>query len=285
MIHTPPLTANCNTLSCKSLTSVQNSPIINCIFLVILILLLPTAASAQDKCSSVGNNPEWTSGLKQLSETMQANDWKTAKQQAKSLSLICPNAPVLNYMRGKIAEQLGDKQDALLYFQKASEGTYTFAVEPDTAKKIWYARYENEHPERTAEALELNTEAMSALEAENKRLKQDLEYEEKYFTNPKTMMWVGTGLGAGGLAIIGTGIALLLTSGSSDITPSPNGYKVDDNSMHATGWIATGLGAGLLITGAVLAGFYGYKYKKSISKNTDITLNFSPTEFHFNMTF
>lgn len=283
-IHSP-LTKQSKSGTPKRLSAQRNAIIYTiCNACALLLFLLPAIASAQDRCNTIGNDPEWAAGLQQLVETMQADDMVKAKEQSKALVAICPNAPTLNYLQGKIAESLGEKNDALYFYQKASENTYNFAVEPDNAKKIWYARYENEHPERTADALASNNESYTALEDQNERLKETLAQKEKFFANPKTLMWVGTGLGAGGLAFIGAGVGLLCNSHSSDITPSSNGYKVDDNATHATGWILAGMGGSLLITGAVLAGIYGYKYRLSL-KNKDIVLNISPNGFQFNMTF
>ena len=264
---------------------------IGTLLVALLLLLLPLTATAQDQCATIGSDPEWAAGLKQLLDTMQANDWQTAKQQAKSLSLICPNAPVLNYLRGKIAEQLDEKQEALYYFQNASESTYTFAVDPDTAKKIWYARYENEHPERTASALAIKAETTNTLEAEIASLKEtnaNLKYEllDINVQNAKTLMWTGVGIGAGGLALTGTGIALIFISQSSKIKRDPNkGYEVSNNPVYATGWGLAGLGAGLLVTGAVLTGIYGYKYQKFKTQHNDISFGISPTSIRFSMTF
>ena len=55
---------------------------------------------------------------------MQNNDMQSAKLQAKALAEICPNAPTLNYLQGKISEALDEKTDALYFYQKASENTY-----------------------------------------------------------------------------------------------------------------------------------------------------------------
>lgn len=291
MTHAPFPATNQRTISFESITVSHHSAIIKCILLAVLLFALPTAASAQDKCATIGSDPEWAAGLKQIVDTMQAEDWQTAKQQAKSLSLICPHAPVLNYLRGKIAEQLGEKQDALYFFQNASESTYTFAVDPETAKKIWYARYENEHPERTASAIELKNETTNALEAEIASLKEtnaNLEYERLDINvqNAKTLMWTGVGIGAGGLALTGTGIALIFISQSSKIKRDPNkGYEVSNNPVYATGWGLAGLGAGLLVTGAVLTGIYGYKYQKFKAQHNDISFGISPTSIRFSMTF
>lgn len=254
------------------------------LLVALLLLLLPFTANAQDRCTSIGNDPEWISGMQNLINTMQANDMRNARLQAKTLASICPNAPTLNYLQGKIAESLGEKEEALFYYQKASENTYTFAIDPDNAKKIWYARYESEHPERTADAVSSQNESYAALEAENAALKDALSHHEFFTTDPKTLMWVGTGLGAGGLVLTGAGLGMALSSDSSILTASTHGYKVDVNPINAMGWVVTGLGAGLLITGAVLAGIYGYEYNRSL-QNKDISLNISPTGFYFNMTF
>ena len=282
MTHTPFPATNQRTITFESITVSHHSAIIKCILLAVLLFALPTAASAQDKCATIGSDPEWAAGLKQIVDTMQAEDWQTAKQQAKSLSLVCPHAPVLNYLRGKIAEQLGEKQDALYFFQNASESTYTFAVDPETAKKIWYARYENEHPERTASAIELKNETTNALEAEIAELKKANANAED---NIKTLMWTGVGIGSGGLALTGAGIALIFISHPSKIEQTAKGYNVSNDPLYAVGWGLTGLGAGLLVTGAVLTGIYGYKYQKFKAQHNDISFGISPTSIRFNMTF
>lgn len=282
MTHTSFPAPNQRTITFESITVAPHSAIIKCIFLAVLIFVLPTAASAQDKCATIGSDPEWAAGLKQIVDTMQAEDWQTAKQQAKALSLICPSAPTLNYLRGRIAEQLNEKQEALYYFQNASESTYTFAVDPDTAKKIWYARYESEHPERTASALALKDETTSALETEIAELKKANANAED---NIKTLMWTGVGIGAGGLALTGAGIALIFISHPSKIEQTAKGYNVSNDPLYAVGWGLTGLGAGLLVTGAVLTGIYGYKYQKFKAQHNDISFGISPTSIRFSMTF
>ncbi|MBQ1926854.1 MAG: hypothetical protein II180_12140 [Proteobacteria bacterium] len=283
-IHSP-LTKQSKSGTPKRLSIPRNAIIYTiCNACALILFLLPAIANAQDRCNNIGNDPEWAAGLKQLVETMQADDMVKAKEQSKALVAICPNAPTLNYLQGKIAEALGEKNDALYFYQKASENTYTFAVDPANAKKIWYARYENEYPERTADAVSSKNESYAALEAENATLKEALSHHEFFTTDPKTLMWVGTGLGAGGLAFIGAGIGMLLSSHSSDIIATQHGYEAKDSSQHAAGWVLVGMGGGLLITGAVLAGIYGYEYRQSL-KDKNLSLNISPTGFQFNMKF
>ena len=104
--------------------------------------------------------------------------------------------------------------------------------------------------------------------------------------NIKTLMWTGVGIGAGGLALTGAGIALLATSNPGKIEHDDDkGYKVNHEPLYAVGWGLTGLGVGLLVTGAVLTGIYGYKYQKFKAQHNDISFGISPTSIRFSMTF
>lgn len=260
--------------------------------LTFLLLLLPLTATAQDQCATIGQNPQWTDGLKQLVSTMQANDMQSAKLQAKELADICPNAPMLNYLQGKIAEALGETQDALYYYQKASENTYTFAVDPDNAKKIWYARYETEHPERTASALTSSNEKLQAIETElaqsqsdNAKLLDNIHtLEASELKTSKTLMWTGVGSAAGGLALVGAGVGLIFSgtkyekvaNGEITVTTkdSNNILVIDETKInkytyttnYTTGWMMIGIGSAFTVAGTILTAIYGYKYTHSKSE-------------------
>ena len=177
---------------------------------------MPEAAFAQDACLYLTNNSGWNEGIKSVSQLIQAGNYTQARIEAKTLSQICDQSPVLHYMQGKIAQEMGEKSDALLHYQKASEYTYQFAVEPDMARKIWYARYENEHPERTAKSLE-----ESARQNESKIYENTSELMSEFHKDIKArnykMMWTGIGLGIGGLALLGTGVGLWASGYSYDM--------------------------------------------------------------------
>lgn len=230
--------------------------------------------------------------MQQLIETMQANDMQKAKIQSKKLADICPNAPALNYLQGKIAEALGEKQDALYYYQKASENTYTFAVDPDNAKKIWYARYENEHPERTAAAVNSSHESINDLEAEITKLKDiNSKYEEAVENNAQTakkLMWTGVGIGIGGLALAGAGVGMAISQDNKysvkTIEHNSDVQAYTFSTLYTASWAIIGAGAVLTVTGAVLAGIFGKKYASS-SKDEANDYSFSITPFSTSFTY
>lgn len=243
---------------------------------------------AQDGCQSLNENPEWMGGLQDVISEIQANDYQAALKKSKRLSEICPNAPTLNYMQGKIYENLNDKSNALYYYQKASENTYNFAVDPDTAKKIWYARYEFEHPERTQGEVSRKDERIGALEAESQQNLSNFEaYKEEQYASVRKTMWAGAGVGIGGLALAGAGLGILFSQ-ENNITID---YKTNDDikeemkNVKYTGpyiasWGLIGAGAALAVAGAVLTGIYGYKYTH-FDKNVSYSFGVSPVKASF----
>ncbi|MBQ8037578.1 MAG: hypothetical protein IJ268_11345, partial [Proteobacteria bacterium] len=93
------------------------------------------------------------------------------------------------------------------------------------------------------------------------------------------------GVGAGGLALIGAGIALVATTPIS-ITGKGNAPReYQEKPTYATGWVLTGVGAGLLVGGTVLAGIYGYKYTHFKTENTELSFSLSPTSLSFDLSF
>ncbi|MBQ9396337.1 MAG: hypothetical protein IJU23_12615 [Proteobacteria bacterium] len=239
------------------------------VILLCLIGLVPSIAFAEDNCKNLESNKEWTRQHEELVELIQAMDYDKAQALAKRMSKICDQTPALHYMQGKIAEELGNKSDALLHYQKASEYTYQFAVAPDMAKKIWYARYENEHPERTAQSLKESAEQNETRLKENTSSLLAQFREEQKLRNYK-LMWTGIGLGIGGAALLGTGLGLW------------SGYynePLDTNHKHVVvgykmSLALMGTGTAFTLTGIILAGLFGHWYKQSdVSYSFDIVPN------------
>lgn len=233
------------------------------------LVLVPTIAVAQDTCKNLDSNKEWTRQHQELKQLIQAGNYTKAQSYAKQMSKLCDQTPVLHYMQGKIAEELGNKSDALLHYQKASEYTYQYAVDPDTAKKIWYARYENEHPERTEQSLKENAEQNEFKLKENTTNLLAQFREDQRQRNYK-LMWTGIGLSIGGAALLGTGLGLW------------SGYynePLDTNRKHVVvgykmSLALMGTGAAFTLTGAILAGLFGHWYKQSdVSYSFDIHPN------------
>ena len=257
------------------------------LFITALMLIVAVPAQAQDTCDTIGENPEWSEAMNRLIKTMQGGNMQAAQSQAKALAEICSDAPVLNYLQGKIAESLGTPNEAQRYYQRASDNTYIFAVEPEIAQKIWYTRYEHEHPERTADALSLTNKRVDALETKVTRLQTD--ERETY----RKLMWTGAGIGAGGLLLTITGAALAaqndLSVKAKQHTESTKiiyyDYTIQNKQHYSLGWTTFGIGMGLLITGTVLTGIFGYKYTHLNINDEDITFYISPMNISIDMRF
>ena len=254
----------------------------------LMVLLASTSAYAKpgndDGCSSIGQSEDWRANLQALVEAVQENNLEDAKAISQYLTEICPDAPVLNYVQGKMYEKLGDKHRALFSYQKASDNTYHFAVDPGMAQKIWYARYEFEHPERTAEALDEKSSEIADLQAQsNQRLDDFQAYKAAHYSEISKLLWTGTGIAAGGLAFIGTGAALVAKNPIKIKNSTPPEYH--EKASYGAGWTLVGVGSALLVSGTVLAGIYGYKYTHFETENADISYSISPTGVSFELVF
>ena len=248
--------------------------------IVLGLLAISGNALADDSCGSLNSNRKWNRGLQKLVITIQEGNQDSAWEQAKKLAGICSRSPLLNYLTGKIAEKRDDPVNALYYYQKASEYTYVFAVEPEMAQKIWYARYQLENPDRSGEAVsalnerieELQTEIerLGSVEVRNTVLQSGLS--DAYRDTERealALMWSGTGVGIAGLGLLSAGLGIVLTEGNA---PVDFDYSSAQDSVHSSsfqyevsrsyilGWTLLGVGSALLVTGTVLAGVYGYRY-------------------------
>ncbi|MBQ9396428.1 MAG: hypothetical protein IJU23_13070 [Proteobacteria bacterium] len=270
---------------------------------MLAMMLIPVSGYAKGPCDELGNNIEWTGGLQEIIMMMQANDMEGAKKKAKALSEICATAPLLNYLQGKIAESTNEKKEALYFYQKASENTYTFAVAPDTAKKIWYARYESEYPDRTESAVTEREAQISSLNdqiaAQKANYVRQNDEKQKLVSD---VMWAGAGIGLAGLAIAGGGIGMLfatrndkydkirlneidgtvLDGNESDIENKVKNYKY--KPIYLAGWAMVGAGAVLTITGTILTGIYGYQFTHPLDDGS-VSWHISPLDISLQIAF
>lgn len=255
--------------------------------------LLPKLAHAQDQCLSLSNNIDWNDGIQYLSHLIQENKFDEAVPISRNLQEICPRSPLLNYMQGRIAEGLNDDVNARLWFQKASEYTYEFAVSPETAQKIWYARYEKEHPERTGQSIDASNQileetqnSLSDANHEISTLKLNIEKtKNEAYRKSKTLMWTGAGLGFGGLVLTGAGFGMVLNAEPCKFRANSNGdnwYSV--TPAYISGWVVVASGLALTVTGAVLTGIFGYQYTHT-KQDLTFSWSISPENATFNMSF
>lgn len=265
------------------------------ILFLMISLLWSLPVFAQSQCEGINENPEWTATLDTIISDYNNGDYAIALDKAKYISeAICDSSPVLLYTQAKIYEAQKNNIKALLYFQKASEATYALAVPPDMAQKIWYARYENEHPDRTESALEETLQKLQEKDKEIETLKsQNANSEMNNSTDvknkAKVWMWTGVGIDITGLALIGTGATLISKNidAPSEIKFNRNGvsrpsYKT--KSAYIAGWGMLGAGIAFTVVGTVLAGYFGYQYTH-IDENLETAFSLTPTGASFSLNF
>ncbi len=243
-----------------------------------LIWLSPAFA---DNCDNLGNNKAWVNTFNQLNEAYEGGDYNTALQHSHELENICELSPILNYTIAYIHKGLGDNEKYLFYLQKSTQNTDRFSVGKELLDKIWSDKYIAAYPDADPENIKRINEKLEATTAELSRLvATTITKEESYQIQSddyKTTMWIGAGIGIGGLVLGGVGAALVVTSDPIKFKSShelPAKYK--EEPLHIVGWSLVGVGSALTITGAVLAGIYGYKYKRA-KDYMNLTFNISPT--------
>ena len=256
-------------------------------------MLLPICAAAQE-CPNLDSNPAWNEGLRGMSAAYQAEDYEQALTIGKQLQDICDKSPVLNYMLANIYKTQKNEERYLFFLERATEQTRNFAVDNDLLNRMWSDKYIAAHPEAAPDAimsknavlrkyqfdLELTSQSLKDREYEIQSLKKDLESSGRKLEDNlelyKTLMWTGAGIGIGGLAFAGAGAGMVLSSEPIDFKEkfnAPHQYK--EKVLHSLGWAFVGTGAALAVTGAVLTGVYGYRYRHYNDSQEDAELTFS----------
>lgn len=262
----------------------------------VAVLFTSGVGYSQDDCNNLSNNMEWQAGMSNLIKKIQSNDVAEAKRLAASLSEICSTSPALNYLLGKLADAKNEKTDALYYYQKASEYTYLYAIEPNNAKKIWYERFLHEHPEcRLRSGEDASSGGGFAIDDETKGEVEkafmekllggsDQVYYPMYQQEMRKLMWSGVGIAVAGIVFAGVGGGLVAKNSDLTYEDSEGFPKYKPNPVYQIGWASIGVGAALTITGIVLTGVYGYKYTH-LSLNQSYSFELSPFGASFSMQF
>ncbi len=241
-----------------------------------------------NECDDLETNTTWQKGMNTIAQMQKQGNHEQALEETKKLYKICSLAPSLLYMTGESLEATGDKERALIYYQKATENMSQMVVEPGLARKIWYRRYELEHPERTADAISEQQSRIEELTAQAQELEKknlELSVKDSLMTNPadgfKTLMWTGAGSAIGGAVLAIAGGTML---GVIDKNTEIRGGKAHIKSSFLTGYVLLGTGIGLTVLGSAVAGIGGYYYSKTKS-NAVMSFNFTGTGASFGMTF
>lgn len=241
------------------------------------VVALPQAAQAQEQCSTLETNAQWQSGLKKITELIEANNFEEALALARELYPLCPQSPIINYFVAHCLKNTGDTVKATQFYQTASDNTFAIATPPQIAQKIWYARYEAEYPERSGENVKELKEKAETLEAQNRDMELKLASASALQSSDNSGnaigMWTGVGIAAAGLALGATGIAMVATSDPSDRV---NQNKKDEfSTAYAAYWAMTGAGIALTVAGSVMTGIFGYRYTHT-AQDIEISFNISP---------
>ena len=264
--------------------------------LVMACSCLSLSNARAEGCDDLNHNSEWQEGVAKLNAAYKAQNWDGALKESRLLQEICEQSPALNYSIAHIYKSKNDKEKYLLYLQKATEQTEQFSVDRNLLDIMWAEKYIAAHPEADPETIrkreaeivkqqsEIETIGRTLVDRdyEIKSLQKDLavsrhSLEDNHLLYQK-LMWSGIGIGIGGLAFAGAGAGMVVVTDTATFKVYKNKnatYK--ENSIHSLGWAFVGVGSTLVISGAVIAGIFGYKYRQS-SDHLDIAFELSPTK-------
>lgn len=250
---------------------------------------VPLTAFA-DNCKNLEKDKVWTEGFKKLNDLITAKNWEEALNEGHKLYAYCDRSPLINFYLGHIYQEMGNEKNALNYLRKATDNTDEFKVTGPVLERIWYERYEAEHPEarpesiaKMKEALKAEQEKVLAVKDEKKQSEFDSALSlEKVRANYAAGLWTGVGVGAVGLGLIGAGAGLLSGKfGPLDYNPD----SIKPNVSYALGWSFLGAGIAATISGVVVAGIMGYHYGQLKKSDNAVSFLISPTRVSLTYSF
>lgn len=282
-----------------------------------LLSFLPIQSAAfADECSRIQANSEWNNSIENLVTLVEQKQISEAKELSKRLETRCSKFPMLMYLQGRIMEAEGNREEALKQFKAASEYTYEFAVSPDTSKRIWYARYELEHPDRTPESIQKLVDEKVTLQTELASTQKSIEdSQSQYGLQTETLhkrmesdysagLWTGAGIGIAGVLMLAAGLGINVSisddekyqkiaiendvpahaDGEPDRTHAASSSKLMVTDKYIASWALIGVGSVAILSGAIVSGIFGYKLTH-IDDNNLFSLQITPTNVGFSMTF
>lgn len=258
-------------------------------------------AALSSGCATLAQNQAWNDGIMALRVGVETKDYDAALKAAAPLTSICGESPILNYYVGLAMQGSGDDVKALIYFQKASQHMSDFTVPPEISRRIWYARYEGEYPERTEDAVLRRAEENKRLTAQSTDLTEKLAQAERTIENLNlshkvtidqmhaeaksryaATMWTGVGVGIAGILVgVGGGLLAYFSSNNEAAAITP---------QYISGLAMLGGGIGMTLAGAIVAGIGGYQYthvglEDTVTDDVSVSFNFTGTGATFGMTF
>ncbi|MBR4985038.1 MAG: hypothetical protein IKY83_04785 [Proteobacteria bacterium] len=224
-------------------------------FWICMMMLLSSGNVYGEDCMNLYENQMWRDGIDKMIASVNEHNYKDAIDVASKLYPECRKSPVLNYYTGLALQGQGEREQALIYFQKASDFTSEMEVDPGMARRIWYARYEAEHPECSQSSMLEQTREIAKLKIENAQHREKGSVEEGSESEWK-LLWTGAGLGIAGLVLTGAGAAL----GMNVDNISSSGGTTKISPLYLSGWSAFGVGVGMVVSGTIMTAVAGYRY-------------------------
>ncbi len=234
----------------------------------------------QDACFTLNSDPTWKELFVNYSNAYSEKDYKKALVYTDALKKICSQSPNLNYAIAMTYKQMGDIDSAKHYIEIATDNLLAFSVSPQTARAIWYTRYNLENGDQFVEK-DTFDDAIRNLTTENFELKENLT---KAYADAKkpyaAIMWTGTGIGIAGIGSLIAGTVLAVQNPKAKINTKPLGigrsdekYPLKNGHEIRAGYALIGVGVAATVAGAVMAGIAGYQYKRAIDAERDSTIS------------
>ncbi|MBQ8038119.1 MAG: hypothetical protein IJ268_14110 [Proteobacteria bacterium] len=214
-----------------------------------------------EDCTDLLSNKDWQSRMNQMIQMVEAHNYSQAIEQAKGLYPICRRSPILNYYTGMALLGKGEREQALVYFQKASDYISEIGVDPGISRRIWYARYELEHPECSQSSMLEQTRELAKLKLEKANFRSGQDMTELAKASEWKLMWTGAGIGMAGLVVAGVGAGIGMNVDNVNYVDKGGQSKsMKVSTSYMAGWGLFGAGLGMLVSGAIMTAVAGYKY-------------------------
>ncbi|GEM_PF-4937571 len=255
------------------------------------------SARGGNECENLQNNPNWLALYEKLRTSFEEEQYEKALNHSHEMLALCENSPFINYITSEIWKRLGNNELSLSYLKTASMNTSEFFVDAETAKIIWYTRYEAEHPLSTT-AAQLERELLQTKNAlkEAKKTRRQLEEiqnehneaQEAELNRLWKTTWIGAGFGIAGLLALSTGIAFVASTDYQYTISDLDEWnaKIREPVIREAGWTMIGVGIGITTLGSIVTAYGAYHYRQAKhKKNIAFHWALSPQHVSFDLNF
>lgn len=248
-------------------------------------MCVPLCAFA-DNCKNLEKDKFWAEGFKKVNDLITDKKWDEALDEAHKLYAYCNRSPMINFYLGHIYKELGNEKNVANYLRKATDYTEEFAIKGPLLERIWFERYEAEHPEARPEKIAEMKEALKNVSAEKMQSEFDSALSlEKVRSNYAAGLWTGVGLAGAGLVLGGVGVGMYFSNRDPAMDWDSEKARASVKEGYYIGVGLIGAGIGLTVAGAIVAGVMGHHYAQLTAEEKTVSLSISPTSVSFSMQF